>query len=173
MIEFVMFFLGLLIAIIFCLFHFYKLLGKIKLAIAVYKKCFAVQCEKIEKSRKCMSDRKEFNRMKILVEKELTTEIFLMSELTLEIFASKVKIPANQLSKLFASAYRSNFNSLINSYRVAYALKLLDDDHCKHSIEQISKKCGFNSRATFYRAFKSNYNVTPTRYKQNKLLLSK
>ncbi len=96
----------------------------------------------------------------------LNKEIYLQSDLTLEILAKKLKIPAHQLSQVFAKGLDSNFNKTINSYRIQYAIVLLQDTENKETIEEIGLRSGFNSRASFYRAFNATMNMTPSEYKK-------
>lgn len=58
-----------------------------------------------------------------------------------------------------------HFNSYINKLRIAYFLDLFSsNDDSRETIEAIAEKCGFNNPRTFYRAFFSELNCTPTEY---------
>ncbi|GEM_PF-7044217 len=100
-------------------------------------------------------------------ERELQAKIYLTVDLTLEMLAEKTSIPANQLSQLFAKAYQANFNKIINRHRIKHAVELLNhQDKAYQTIDQIGIQSGFNSRSSFYRAFKDSFNMTPSQYKQ-------
>ncbi len=85
------------------------------------------------------------------------------SELTLEKFSKKMHKPANTVSKCINSSFDQNFRDLINSRRITYSKKILKDSP-NLTIEAIAFDVGFNSRATFYRAFKKCTGITPTQY---------
>lgn len=57
----------------------------------------------------------------------------------------------------------SNLNNYLNRLRVEYSVRLIKENK-NFSIEAISRDAGFNSRATFYRAFYKQFGMTPTEY---------
>lgn len=62
-----------------------------------------------------------------------------------------------------------NLSEVINSYRVNHAKSLLTkDEYAHYSIEAIGNESGFNSRASFFRAFKHHVGLTPALYKKRK-----
>ncbi len=101
-----------------------------------------------------------------LLEKLLNDGIYLISELTLEILAKKLNISTHRLSQVFTMGMDSNFNKVINSYRIQHAVELLGDLDSKDTIEEIGLKSGFNSRASFYRAFNVSFNMTPSDFRK-------
>jgi len=71
------------------------------------------------------------------------------------------------LSKLINNYSEYNFSDYINSLRVAQAKALLkDDDFDNYTIVAIGLECGFNSRSTFYTAFKKFTDLTPSEYRK-------
>lgn len=60
---------------------------------------------------------------------------------------------------------KCNFNNLVNTYRVHEAEKLLDTNFNKDfTIDALSAQVGFQSRSTFFRAFKRVTGKTPTHH---------
>ena len=58
-----------------------------------------------------------------------------------------------------------NFNDFINNYRVEDVKKAFDKgEHKKTTLLGIAFDCGFNSKATFNRAFKKNTGISPKEY---------
>ena len=58
-----------------------------------------------------------------------------------------------------------NFNDFINTYRVEEVKKAFDNgEHKKTTLLGIAYDCGFNSKATFNRAFKKNAGFSPKEY---------
>lgn len=57
----------------------------------------------------------------------------------------------------------------INSYRIEYAIKLIDEGYLENfSIEALAEKSGFSSQENFNRVFKLLKNITPSEYRNNK-----
>jgi len=66
-----------------------------------------------------------------------------------------------------------NFSDYINSLRVDEAKKLLKNaDFEAYTIVAIGLECGFNSKSTFYTAFKKFTGQTPTAYRKQHSLPS-
>jgi AraC-like DNA-binding protein len=62
-----------------------------------------------------------------------------------------------------------NFPDYINSLRVEKAKILLTDtDFKSYTILSIGLECGFNSKSTFYLAFKKFTNTTPSLFRSKK-----
>jgi AraC-like DNA-binding protein len=57
-----------------------------------------------------------------------------------------------------------NFFDYINSYRVQKAASILASRNNKTSMLDVMADAGFNSKSTFYRAFKKFMDMTPTDY---------
>jgi len=76
-------------------------------------------------------------------------------------------ISTSGLSKLMNTHSGSNFSDYINKYRVEEAKKLLgDNSFSAYTIVAIGLECGFNSKSTFYSAFKKFTGVTPTAFRK-------
>ena len=72
-----------------------------------------------------------------------------------------------QLSKIIKEHTEQNFNQFINGLRVRYSKKLfLDTSYAKFTITSIALESGFNSKSTFYYAFKKHAGMTPTEFKK-------
>lgn len=92
---------------------------------------------------------------------------FLDISLSLEQLSDELNISSGHLSKLINTYSEYNFSDYINSLRVAQAKALLkDDDFDNYTVVAIGLECGFNSRSTFYTAFKKFTNQTPSEYRK-------
>ena len=94
------------------------------------------------------------------------TECYLEADLTLEQLSTAININRSTLSEEINTNSDFNFNDFVNSFRVTKAKILLQDpDYRNYTIEAIGLECGFNSKSTFYSAFKKDTNTTPAVYK--------
>jgi AraC-like DNA-binding protein len=76
-------------------------------------------------------------------------------ELTLSILAKKLQTNASFLSKVINNGFGVNFNDFINGFRVREVKTLLADPaNLNITIMSLAYEAGFNSKATFNRAFK-------------------
>lgn len=83
-------------------------------------------------------------------------------ELSLTQLAKALKTNSSVLSKVINQGFQLNFNDFINDYRVnALKQKLEAGEYKTQTLLGIAYDCGFNSKATFNRAFKKATGVTP------------
>lgn len=74
-------------------------------------------------------------------------------------------IPAHHLSYYFNHVLGVKYTDWRNSLRVNYAKMLLDEGITRrYTMDSLAEKCGFTSRATFFRVFKEVVGVTPMEY---------
>ena len=86
-------------------------------------------------------------------------------ELTLSDLAKKLDTNISIISKTINQGFKMNFNDFINNYRIEAVKKAFDDgEHKKTTLLGIAFDCGFNSKATFNRAFKKNTGFSPKKY---------
>jgi len=90
---------------------------------------------------------------------------WLDAELTLSQLATKISLNTSQLSYLINSGFDKNFNDFVNNYRVEAVKQKMRDPALAHlSLLGVAFECGFNSKATFNRAFKKNTGASPSAY---------
>lgn len=93
-------------------------------------------------------------------------KLYLDPLLSMETTASDLGMSKSYFSKLINSYSNYNFSDFINSLRVEQAKKFLsDDEFSQYTIVAIGLECGFNSKSTFYSAFKKFTSETPTTYR--------
>ncbi|WP_028871666.1 helix-turn-helix domain-containing protein [Psychroserpens burtonensis] len=84
--------------------------------------------------------------------------------------AIEMDLSDSQISKILNTYGNYNFSDYINKLRVEYAKGLLIDNNYKdYTIIAIGLECGFNSKSTFYSAFKKFTSQTPTAYKKRNI----
>jgi len=106
---------------------------------------------------------KDFENIKNHIIKE---KLYLDPLLSMEFVASELGMSKSYFSKLINSYSDYNFSDFINSLRVKQAKKFLsDNEFSEYTIVAIGLECGFNSKSTFYSAFKKFTSETPTTYR--------
>ena len=92
----------------------------------------------------------------------------LTPELTINDLATQTKIPTHYLSQIINEKMECNFIDFVNGYRVEAAKKLLAEDASKKfTILSIAYDAGFNSKSTFYAAFKKHAGTTPSGFRKS------
>ncbi|HZY80953.1 MAG TPA: AraC family transcriptional regulator [Cyclobacteriaceae bacterium] len=89
---------------------------------------------------------------------------YLKSDLRILDLARIMNVPDHELSSLINDAFGVNFYDFVNKYRVEEAKKLLSHENGK--ILTVAFEVGFNSKATFNRAFKKFTQSTPSGFKE-------
>ncbi len=91
---------------------------------------------------------------------------FLNNELSLASLAELLDLPPHYLSQVINQTMKQNFFEFINGYRVQFAKKLLLNSN--DTVLKIAMDSGFNSKTTFYKAFKKDSSMSPSEYRQLK-----
>lgn len=93
---------------------------------------------------------------------------YLDKELTLLTLADLLKVHPNHLSQVINVYENQNFFDFINSFRVRKVQEHILSDNYNHlSLLGIAMESGFNSKASFNRAFKKFAGKTPSEFKKN------
>ena len=105
------------------------------------------------------------SKIETLIQEE---KLFENPELTLTDLAKRLETNASVVSKTINQGFQLNFNDCINNYRIeAVKNKFANGEHKKSTLLGIAYDCGFNSKATFNRAFKKNTGKTPKEFIEN------
>jgi AraC-like DNA-binding protein len=84
------------------------------------------------------------------------------AELSLTQMARQLKTNPSIISRVINQGFQSNFNDFINNYRIqAVKEKLKAGEQKTQTLLGIAFDCGFNSKATFNRAFKKATAISP------------
>jgi AraC-like DNA-binding protein len=79
-------------------------------------------------------------------------------------------ISACYLSSMINSIINMSFIDYINKYRVADVINNLGASQYKHyTILSVGLEAGFNSKSTFYTAFRKHTGMSPSDYRENTL----
>ncbi|RYD78554.1 MAG: AraC family transcriptional regulator, partial [Sphingobacteriales bacterium] len=80
--------------------------------------------------------------------------------------AKEIRVPGHQLSQVLNDNIEKNFTLFVNEYRISEACKILSA-HNNLTIDAIADEVGFNSRSTFFAAFKKIKGMTPSSFQQS------
>lgn len=94
-------------------------------------------------------------------------QLFRQPELKVDQLAEAVKMASHYLSYVVNTHSGRNFQSWLNSMRVAYAADALARAP-ERSIVEIGFEAGFNSKASFNRVFKAETGLSPSEFRRLK-----
>ncbi len=104
-------------------------------------------------------------KYKNLSDQIVKEKLFLDQDISLGSLADIVNLKPKDLSLIINKGFGSNFYHFINYHRVQHYKYLLEQsDFNLISIEGRAYNCGFNSKSTFYTAFKKIEKMTPREY---------
>lgn len=89
---------------------------------------------------------------------------FLNIGFSIEPLASEMNMTTEELEWKYQEAVGETVNALLTRMRLRYACDLLENTDKK--LEVIAEESGFGSSRTFFRQFKSEYDMTPNVYRQ-------
>lgn len=91
-------------------------------------------------------------------------KIYLNPDINLSVLASHLREPPQYVTQTLSQQLDTSFFDLINNARIEHAKSQLIET--KSSVLDVALATGFNSRSSFYRAFKQFEGVTPTEYRK-------
>lgn len=93
-------------------------------------------------------------------------EVYKNPDLKLNDLSKGINVSSHQLSQFLNDNLGKNFTTYINGFRINEACKIITSDH-RLTLESIGYEVGFNSKSTFFAAFKKQTGTTPFNYQQN------
>ncbi|PYF74964.1 helix-turn-helix domain-containing protein [Pedobacter nutrimenti] len=95
-------------------------------------------------------------------------ELYKNPDLKLNELSKSIHVSAHQLSQLLNDNMGKNFTTFVNEFRINEACQIIASDD-RLTLEAIGYEVGFNSKSTFFAAFKKQTGTTPLSYQQNAL----
>lgn len=110
--------------------------------------------------------KKEPEQLKTLLQYMGAEKPHLDDKVTLQKLAKQINLPEKQLSMLINQHTGKHFFDFINEFRINDAKTLLKENS-ELTVLEVLYEVGFNSRSSFYTAFKKETNLTPTEYRKS------
>lgn len=110
--------------------------------------------------------KEEPEQLKNLLQFMETEKPYLDDKLTLQKLAEQFNLPEKQLSLLINQHTGKHFFDFINAFRINDAKTLLKEQS-QLTVLEVLYEVGFNSKSSFYTAFKKETNLTPTDYRKS------
>jgi len=93
-------------------------------------------------------------------------QYFLDADLSMQSLAERVKISPHHLSQILNEKLEKSFYDYVNEQRVEYARELLLKEPRRPMID-VALESGYNSKNSFYNAFKRHTGTTPSEYRRS------
>lgn len=92
-------------------------------------------------------------------------KIYRENNISLEILSQRLDTTRHNTSQVINEHFKLNFFELINKYRIAEALDILQNDTYNNlNIIDVAYEVGFNNKVTFNKSFKKIISLTPSQY---------
>lgn len=132
-------------------------------AMAGYWKVKSIQTEVLPQLKE--TNPEAFGTLELVQAAMENDNHFLNPNLSLQTFADYLGISSKDISYALNQAGKTNFNDFVNNKRVeAFCHRMSTETKPNLTMFGIAQECGFNSQATFQRAFKKAKNMSPKAY---------
>lgn len=97
-------------------------------------------------------------------------KMYLNPTISLDVMADHFNLSKGYISQLVNEFANTNFSNYINHLRIKESKKmLLNEEYNNYTIVAIALEAGFNSKSTFYNAFKKDVGISPSEYKKRNM----
>ena len=95
-------------------------------------------------------------------------KLYTNPKLDLKTLSDDLQLNSKEVSRLINQQTKANFYQFINEFRVSEFKELLQSPKARqYSILGLAENAGFNSKSTFYTAFKTLEGITPKQYEKS------
>jgi AraC-like DNA-binding protein len=92
-------------------------------------------------------------------------KVYAKADLKLNDLAAGLEVSSHQLSQLLNNNLGKSFTAYVNDYRIRKACEIIADAN-NLKLEAVGYEVGFNSKSTFFAAFKKHTGTTPKMFKE-------
>lgn len=150
------------------LLHFYKkLIDNIAALTANLQHSLEAESNRLdEKYRNVNLPDKECEQIvRQLNEFMLKEKVFTNPDLKINDLANSLGLQSHILSYVFNQHLKKSYYDFVNEYRIlAFKKLVMQADSSKYTLSAMAERCGFSSRASFFRSFKKLTGITPNEY---------
>lgn len=101
-----------------------------------------------------------------IIELEIKTKSLYLQNMSLSKLSKQLEIPEYKISQCINQEYKMSVPDFINYLRIEFAKEILAKNN-QIKMDFLAKECGFNTRTSFYNAFKKFTNTTPSQFREN------
>lgn len=95
-------------------------------------------------------------------------KVFLNPDLNLQLLAQYLGVSEKRCSYVLNRGMDANFNRYVNTLRIeAFKERIKEGQNRSYTLTSIAYECGFDSKSTFNRVFKSICGITPSEFVRN------
>ncbi|WP_292943769.1 helix-turn-helix domain-containing protein [Olleya sp. UBA1516] len=140
-------------------------IGLAKSKLLIERKKLKANKKRETKIKKSINSNSTFNKIETKI---ITEQLYLNPNLNLSLLSNLLGLSEGYISQQINTNSEINFNDYINKLRINNAKETLTNkDFNNYTIESIGLESGFNSKSSFYAAFKKFTNQTPVQYKKD------
>lgn len=140
-------------------------IGLAKSKLLIERKKLKANKKRETKIKKTINTNSTFNKIETKI---ITEQLYLNPNLNLSLLSNLLGLSEGYISQQINTNSEINFNDYINKLRINNAKETLTNkDFNNYTIESIGLESGFNSKSSFYAAFKKFTNQTPVQYKKD------
>ncbi len=100
-----------------------------------------------------------------IISKMEEDQLFTETGMTLNRFSSCINVSSKLVSLVINREFGRNFNEFLNQFRISYAITKIEEGYLDdYTLEALGEMSGFNSRTTFFNAFKKEKGCSPTEF---------
>lgn len=123
----------------------------------------------VEKYKTNRLSDEECKRILKILDREMRNEkLYTNQSLKIADLAKVANTTSQSLSYIFNQYLNKSYYDYINEFRVEeFKFMISNDTYSKYTLEALSARCGFSSRASFFRSFKKVTGITPNEYIKN------
>ena len=140
-------------------------IGLAKSKLLIERKKLKANKKRETKINKPINSSSTFNKIETKI---ITEQLYLNPNLNLSLLSNLLGLSEGYISQQINTNSEINFNDYINKLRINNAKETLaNKDFNNYTIESIGLESGFNSKSSFYAAFKKFTNQTPVQFKKD------
>lgn len=124
--------------------------------------------ERIEKKYSTSNlDQDKMETLAREIERMMEDEVYTSPDFSLDTLATRLESNSKYVSQAINEAFRKNFSSYVNDYRVKLACRrLLDEGYSVYTVAAIGESVGFKSQSSFTSVFRKVTGLSPTVFRK-------